>query len=84
MKRLARYEGSKCIEDARENLRAQPEQLEAAARRLPQQLGRDQLLKNRVDFAPIEHRTRIDADKGGSAVSAVVAGFVIYIALGGR
>lgn len=37
-------------EDAREKLRSQAEQLDAAARRLPQQLGRDELLKDIVEF----------------------------------
>jgi hypothetical protein len=37
-------------EDAREELKAEAEQLEAAARRLPQQLGRDELLKDIVEF----------------------------------
>ncbi|MET4220861.1 hypothetical protein ACVWWG_006349 [Bradyrhizobium sp. LB7.2] len=43
-------------ENAREELRAQAEQLEAGARRLPQQLGRDQLLKDIVEF-----RTKLSA-----------------------
>lgn len=37
-------------EDAREKLRSQAEQLDAAARRLPQQPGRDELLKDIVEF----------------------------------
>jgi hypothetical protein len=37
-------------EHAREDLRAQAEQLETAARRLPQQLGRDELLKDILEF----------------------------------
>jgi hypothetical protein len=37
-------------EHTREDLRAQAEQLETAARRLPQQLGRDELLKDILEF----------------------------------
>lgn len=37
-------------EAAREELRAHAEQLEAAARQLPQQTGRDELLKDIGEF----------------------------------